>query len=152
MVQNSLVPIIDWAVDGSDLTILVVDEGKDVPMELPASIQMAVKRSKQETDGRTRMLTCLSKSSAARYFQADLSLFFGYRCPMCVKMEELVEEQLQPTLDWLQQRLGLSVEKLEELVRRQPTILNLSIQDQLEPKLSWLQNRLHLEQGVSKGQ
>jgi hypothetical protein len=31
------------------------------------------------------------------------------------------------------------------LVRRQPTILNSSIQDQLEPNLSWLQQRLQLD-------
>jgi ferric-dicitrate binding protein FerR (iron transport regulator) len=58
-----------------------------------------------------------------------------------------IKEQLQPTLDWLQQRLGLKDEKLGELVRRQPTILNLSVQDHhLESNISWLQERLELDQ------
>jgi hypothetical protein len=55
--------------------------------------------------------------------------------------------QLEPTLASLQQRIGLSNKELGELVRRQPTILNLSIQDQLEHNISWLQHRLQLDQG-----
>ena len=53
----------------------------------------------------------------------------------------------EPTLDWLQKRIGLSDEKLRELVRLQPTILSLSIQEQPKPNVSWLQDRLQLDQG-----
>ena len=47
-----------------------------------------------------------------------------------------VEEQLQPTLDWLKQKIGLSDEKLEELVRRQ----------ELELNILWFQDRLQSDQ------
>jgi hypothetical protein len=57
-----------------------------------------------------------------------------------------IKEQLQPTLDWLQQRFTLSDEKLGELARLQLIILNLSVQDHLEPNILWLQGRLQLDQ------
>jgi hypothetical protein len=60
-----------------------------------------------------------------------------------LQFEELDQGE---TLDWLQERLGFSDEELGKLVRRQPTILNLSVQEQLEPNTLWLQDRLALDQ------
>jgi hypothetical protein len=58
-----------------------------------------------------------------------------------------IDQQLAPTLDFLQQRIGLKDDKLRELVRRQPSILNVSVQDHLEPNIAWLEQRLQLGGG-----
>ncbi len=49
------------------------------------------------------------------------------------------------TLDWLQERLGLTDEHLIQLVKLFPRVHNYSIEDSIEPKLVWLQERLSLD-------
>jgi hypothetical protein len=56
-----------------------------------------------------------------------------------------IEENLEPKLVWLQERLSLDDKSLSKLVQRLPAVLGLSIEDNLEPKLSWLQERLELD-------
>ncbi len=58
--------------------------------------------------------------------------------------DERIIDQTE-TLDWLQERLGLTDEHLIQLVKRFPTVHNYSIEDNLEPKLVWLQDRLSLD-------
>ena len=55
-----------------------------------------------------------------------------------------IEENLEPTLDWLQDRLELSDTALSKMIQLNPQILSYSIPDNLEPKLNWLQQRLEM--------
>jgi hypothetical protein len=56
-----------------------------------------------------------------------------------------IENNLEPKLSWLQDRLSLDDESLRKLVRRLPSVLSFSIENNLDPKLSWLQDRLSLD-------
>jgi hypothetical protein len=56
-----------------------------------------------------------------------------------------IEDNLEPKLSWLQERLSLDDKSISKLVRKLPTVLGMSIEDNLVPKLSWLQERLELD-------
>jgi hypothetical protein len=47
-----------------------------------------------------------------------------------------IDQQLAPTLEFFQQRIGLSDDQLRELVRQQPAILNVSVRDHLAPNIA----------------
>ena len=55
-----------------------------------------------------------------------------------------IEDNMEPTLEWLQHRLSLTNEQLSKVIQKRPTIISLSIIDNTEPKLDWLQHRLSL--------
>jgi hypothetical protein len=62
-----------------------------------------------------------------------------------------IEDNLEPKLSWLQERLELDEKGVSKLVKTCPSVFNYSIKDNLEPKLSWLQERLELdEKGIRK--
>jgi hypothetical protein len=56
-----------------------------------------------------------------------------------------IEENLEPKLSWLQERLQLDSKSLSKLVQSDPSVLGMSIEDNLERKLVWLQARLELD-------
>jgi hypothetical protein len=56
-----------------------------------------------------------------------------------------VEDNLEPKLAWLEDRLQLDDKSLRKLVQACPAVLGCSIEDNLEPKLAWLQERLSLD-------
>merc|ERR1719287_105118 len=56
-----------------------------------------------------------------------------------------VEDNLEPKLDWLQQRLHLDDAEMSKMIRIQPSLLGCSVEDSLEPKLEWLQQHLSLD-------
>jgi hypothetical protein len=56
-----------------------------------------------------------------------------------------IEDNLEPKLVWLQERLSLDDKSLSKLVQSKPQVFAYSIEDNLEPKLSWLQARLELD-------
>ena len=55
-----------------------------------------------------------------------------------------IEDNLDPTINWLQKRLNLDNTQIGKIVVTQPSVLSCSIDDNLEPKLDWLQSRLDL--------
>jgi ferric-dicitrate binding protein FerR (iron transport regulator) len=56
-----------------------------------------------------------------------------------------VEENMEPKLSWLQDRLRLDNKSLSKLVKTLPSVFSCSIEDTLEPKLAWLEERLSLD-------
>jgi hypothetical protein len=56
-----------------------------------------------------------------------------------------IPENIEPKMDWLQQRLHLNDAQVSKIVRRITTIFNYSITDKMEPTLKWLQGRLSLD-------
>jgi hypothetical protein len=48
-----------------------------------------------------------------------------------------VEENLEPRLLWLQERLDMDDKSLRKLVQTLPSVLCSSVEENLEPKLSW---------------
>lgn len=57
-----------------------------------------------------------------------------------------VEENLKPTLDWLQQRLNnLDDFSISRVVQKAPRLLHLNIESNLEPKMQWLQDQFNLD-------
>merc|ERR1712194_760900 len=63
------------------------------------------------------------------------------RCPPLFGCS--VDTNLEPTLDWLQQRLDVDDVTVSKMIRRLPSILGMNI-DAMEPKINWLQQRLNL--------
>jgi hypothetical protein len=69
-----------------------------------------------------------------------------------------VQEQLEPNIAWLQDRLSLDQEGLQRVVLRLTPmvggfaqLLGSNMEENLEPKLVWLQERLHLDDaGIAK--
>ena len=55
-----------------------------------------------------------------------------------------VEDNLVPTMDWLQTRLLLSDDQLSKIARKFVQVFKRSIPDNLEPTLNWFQKRLKL--------
>jgi mTERF domain-containing protein len=56
-----------------------------------------------------------------------------------------IPDNLEPKLNWLQQRLDLNDAQVSKIVRRLPTIIQYSIPNKLEPTLKWLQQQLSLD-------
>jgi hypothetical protein len=56
-----------------------------------------------------------------------------------------IDDNLEPKLAWLQDRLDMDDKTLSKMVGTLPAVLGLSVEDNLEPKLKWLQGRLGLD-------
>jgi hypothetical protein len=102
-------------------------------------------RQQSETIDENESLDWLDESESLDWLQKQLGSHDEQSNELVRRFPDVhilsIQEQLAPTLDWLQQRIGLSNKELGELVvRRQPTILNTSIQDQLGPNASRLQD------------
>ena len=61
-----------------------------------------------------------------------------------------VDENLEPTMNSLQQRLDMNGTEISQMIRNSPTILSLNFTTGLEPKLDWLQDRLQLDDSQMK--
>ncbi len=55
-----------------------------------------------------------------------------------------VEDNMEPKLDWLQQRLDLDDVQLRKMVLTLPGLLVYSVEDNLEPKLAYLEREIGL--------
>ncbi len=55
-----------------------------------------------------------------------------------------IEDNLAPTLDWLQTRLDLDDLGLRKMVLMVPALLGYSVQDNMEPKLAFFEEELGL--------
>ena len=58
-----------------------------------------------------------------------------------------IDKNLEPKLEWLQQRLDLDDAAAGKMIRRVPNIFTCGIDKNLEPKLEWIQQRLSLTDG-----
>jgi hypothetical protein len=56
-----------------------------------------------------------------------------------------IPDNLEPKLNWLQERLNLNDAQVSKIVRGLPTIFACSIPNKLEPTLKWLQGRLSMD-------
>ena len=56
-----------------------------------------------------------------------------------------VEDNMEPTLEWMRRRLDLDATQLRKMVLTHAPLLGLSVEDNLAPRLDWLQTRLDLD-------
>ena len=56
-----------------------------------------------------------------------------------------IEDNIEPKLNWLQERLGLDEGELAKIIARNPSIMHFSLEDNIMPTLDWLQQRLGLD-------
>jgi mTERF len=55
-------------------------------------------------------------------------------------------ENLQPTFNWFQERLGLSHTQTAEMIRKQPTLLGYNVENSIEPKIRWFEESFPWEE------
>ena len=56
-----------------------------------------------------------------------------------------IKDNIDPKLDWLQQRLVLDDEELSKMITKFSAIVKYSLNDNIIPTLDWLQTRLELD-------
>lgn len=56
-----------------------------------------------------------------------------------------IEDNIEPTIKWLQNRFGLDDKAVGKLIMRHPYTLGCSVTENLEPTVEWLKKRLSLD-------